>query len=185
MRGNSLAMPTPYTPTNVMMQNENSKQLYKSLLKDYEDALYQLAEARLHIDRLRFGAQVDIKKHYRLTHSNVDEAAAIHSKVTADVIDANGQDELLSEGHFQFQTTDTAATRRSRSSAAAAAVKQINDLQRRVVALHEKTQFSEISLDEVKSELLDIHQMHQRLSTSMMEGDDINSAENTSIKDEV
>ena len=45
------------------------KQLYVTLLREYEDTRLQLAEARLHIDRLRFGANVNINRHYVINHT--------------------------------------------------------------------------------------------------------------------
>lgn len=117
-------------------ENENNKQLYKSLLKDYEDALYQLAEARLHIDRLRFGAEVDINKHFIITHSRMDSPSS-----SGDEHEENGGPALIM---------------------------QIQDLQSRLSGLHDSTACSgSYSLDGVKSELLDIHQMHQRLSNEL------------------
>ena len=51
---------------------------------------------------------------------------------------------------------------------APALIMQIQDLQSRLSGLHDSTACSgSYSLDGVKSELLDIHQMHQRLSNEL------------------
>lgn len=43
-------------------------QLYTTLLREYEDTRLQLAEARLHIDRMRFGRNVDLHRQYVIRH---------------------------------------------------------------------------------------------------------------------
>lgn len=127
-------------------ENENNKQLYKSLLKDYEDALYQLAEARLHIDRLRFGAEVDINKHYIITHSKQDQG------------DPNAK--------------GLSSTRKEREmEACSGLINSIGDVQSRLNQLHEATARSEESpaapVDAMNSELLDILKLHERLSNEL------------------
>lgn len=162
----------------IRSESDNNKQLYRSLLKDYENALYQLAEARLHIDRLRFGgAHVNIHKHFVLTHSIAPSSQRCVSNDGS--MDENDGSFTL-ENYRENITADQFALRR------AAAVKQIAELQHRLHALHERTAYSEISLDEVQSELMDIHQMHQKLATDlavMMDAaDDDTSADPDSIK---
>ncbi|XP_003385954.1 PREDICTED: uncharacterized protein LOC100637037 [Amphimedon queenslandica] len=125
-------------------ENENNKQLYKSLLKDYEDALYQLAEARLHIDRLRFGADVDINKHYIITHSKQEQG------------DPNAE--------------ELSFTRKEREmEACSGLINSIGDVQSRLNQLHEATARSEESppLDAMNSELLDVLRLHERLSNEL------------------
>ena len=48
--------------------SQKHKRLYSTLLREYEDTRLQLAEARLHIDKLRFGRNVDIQRHYIIRH---------------------------------------------------------------------------------------------------------------------
>ncbi len=51
-----------------MQYSQKHRRLYATLLREYEDTRLQLAEARLHIDRLRFGRNVDIHNHYVIRH---------------------------------------------------------------------------------------------------------------------
>ena len=126
-------------------ENENNKQLYKSLLKDYEDALYQLAEARLHIDRLRFGADVNINKHYIITHSK--------------------------EEHGDQNFKELPSTRKEREmEACSGLINSIGDAQSRLNQLHEATARSSAEFaprDVMNSELLEILRLHERLSNEL------------------
>ena len=51
-----------------MQYSQKHRRLYATLLREYEDTRLQLAEARLHIDRLRFGRNVDIQNHFVIRH---------------------------------------------------------------------------------------------------------------------
>lgn len=51
-----------------MQLSPKHNQLYSTLLREYEDTRLQLAEARLHIDRMRFGRNVDLHRQYVIRH---------------------------------------------------------------------------------------------------------------------
>jgi hypothetical protein len=132
-------------------ENEHNKQLYKSLLKEYEDALYQLSELRLYIDKLRFGANIDLHKYFTIRYHN-HHGDAKPSPVNATqctVTDHHG------DGSSAAKAKDKASS------------EQLRNLSQRLSKLHEKTCQSAINLDDVAHELEEIYHLHQTLANNI------------------
>ena len=68
--GNSVSLPADFRSAAVVGRpsSRKGKWLYATLLQEYQDARLQLAEARTHIDRMRFGRNVDLHKRYVIRH---------------------------------------------------------------------------------------------------------------------
>ena len=199
----------------IKLENQTTKQLYASLLHEYEETRHQLAEARLHIDRLRLGANVDIHKHYILNHNTV-ENATIRPRISA-IVDCNTlptitlplpatrliANTIVNDKHvckaammtengtqcYQDITTsededDTIIEPHNTSEN----LQQIAKLQHRLAALHDKTKDSDISLDDIYSELIDLHQLHQDLASNVNSWKETNGNDdddNKMVEDEV
>ena len=66
---------------NLRLECASKEQLYATLLKEYQETREQLAEARLHIDRLRFGTHFTVNHvlMYRITDQSQQQDSSAHS----------------------------------------------------------------------------------------------------------
>ena len=197
------------------LESQATKQLYTSLLHEYEDTRHQLAEARLHIDRLRLGANVDIRKHYILNHSTV-ENATFRPRISA-IVDCNTLpaitlplpttrstgNTILKDKHVckaatmiengtqcyqDITTSEDEDDAKIEPHNTSENLQQIAKLQHQLVALHDKTKESHISLDDIYSELIGLHQLHQDLASNVNSWKETNGNDdddNKMVEDEV
>ena len=198
------------------LESQDTKQLYASLLREYEDTRHQLAEARLHIDRLRLGANIDIHRHYILNHSTVENAtyrpriSAIidcstlppitlplpTTRSTANTIvkDKNicKTATMIENGTQCYQditTSEDEDDTKIEPHNTSENLQQIAKLQHQLVALCDKTKESDISLDDIYSELIGLHQLHQDLASNVNSWKETNGNDddddNKMVEDEV
>ena len=160
---------------------DRQRQLYSTLLREYEVTRQQLAEARLHIDRLRFGAHVDVYKHYIITHSLVPRNSSLPQRIAA--ILQRGNPDLQSPAELSARDSCSESVDRANSVAKlpnylvaemerqtspkiAELVQKIYSLQQHVLDV-EGAIDSDISFEELRQRLSQVQEQHRDLSKSV------------------
>ena len=161
---------------------ERQRQLYSTLLREYEITRQQLAEARLHIDRLRFGAHVDVYKHYIITHTLIPKDASLPQRIAA-ILQRGNPDlppltELSPRGSSSgsedradftasFPNYLVAEMERQTSPKLAELVQRIYNLQQHVVGLEAAINSDNVPFEELRERLSHVQDQHRELSKSV------------------
>lgn len=160
-------------------QTDRQRRLYSTLLREYEIIRQQLAEARLHIDRLRFGAHVDVYKHYIITHSLVPRDSSLPQRI-ADILQrrdpslaplselnpgdssSEAEDRMNPSVHFpRYLVTEMES---QVSPEVAGLVQNIYSLQQHVATLEGGIKRENVPFEELRQRLTYVQEQHRVLS---------------------
>ena len=161
---------------------ERQRQLYSTLLREYEITRQQLAEARLHIDRLRFGAHVDVYKHYIITHTLVPKETSLPQRIAIILQRGNpdlppltelsprgssGGSESKADLTTNFPNYLVAEMERQTSPKVAELVQRIYTLQQHVVGLEAAIDSDNVPFEELRRRLSHVQDQHRELGESV------------------